>query len=232
MQIHEVCDRRCKKVVKGERQKTIVRVRTTPYVQVHLIRYGKRMYINHNLDLVMIHFKPGFRRLPAVPMLQNAFVEKALHRALFSSVCCKQSTTQCTKHPHSEDSPPAPASPSPSDSCTSRASLATSASAAQTEPSLDAAGSPRLRGAAARSPRFPAGFSSSPARLRTRLLSTLRSSGSGSRAPEPPRNSPSSALLGSQTRDLPAPGTPAERAAHSTANGTNRTQLWSTKSSG
>lgn len=133
MQIHEVCDRRCKKVTKGERQKTIVRVRTTPYVEVHLIRYGKRMYINHNLDLVMIHFKPGFRRLPSVPMLQNAFVEQALHRALFSSVCIKQTTIGCTTHRHSADSPPPLAFPAQNESCASQASLATLPSAWQTE---------------------------------------------------------------------------------------------------
>ena len=86
MQLHEVCNQRSKKVVKGERQKCIVRVRTTKYVQVHIISYGKRIYMNHNSDIVMVHFKPGFRRLPGVPVLPNPFVSKALQRALFLHV--------------------------------------------------------------------------------------------------------------------------------------------------
>ena len=156
MQIHEVCNQRCKKVVKGERQKTIVRVRTTPYVQVHLIRYGKRMYINHNMDLVMVHFKLGFRRMPAVPMLQNPFVEQALHRALFFPVCDKHPKIQCTKHLRIGDSQRAMAFLFRSESYTSQAFPDSLATSWKTETSLDSPESALFLVAAVRSPHFPA----------------------------------------------------------------------------
>lgn len=66
--ITDVCTMRAQSVVKGERQKNIVRPRTVPYVQVHLISYGYRMYVDHNLDLYMLHLKNGMRRFPGIPI--------------------------------------------------------------------------------------------------------------------------------------------------------------------
>lgn len=83
MQLDKVCSERWEKVVKGERHKNIIRLRTVEYVQIHYIGYGDRLYIDHHLDLVMIHFKTAFRRQPGIPIVNNPFVSQALQHALF-----------------------------------------------------------------------------------------------------------------------------------------------------
>lgn len=84
MQIEKVCPQRWEKVIKGIRQKSIVRLRTVQYVQVHEIGYGKSVYVDHHIDMVMVHFKRHNRRNPGVAIVSNPFVSKALERALFS----------------------------------------------------------------------------------------------------------------------------------------------------
>ena len=83
MQLDTICSERCEKVVKGERHKNVIRLRTVEYVQVHYIGYGDRLYIDHHLDMVMVDFKPGFRRQPGIPIKNNPFVSQALQHALF-----------------------------------------------------------------------------------------------------------------------------------------------------
>ena len=76
--VTDFCTRRWTKVVKGLRQKNIVRVRTTPFVQVHEISYGWRMYMNHHEDMYMLHLKTGMRHKPGTEIVYNDFVSKVL----------------------------------------------------------------------------------------------------------------------------------------------------------
>ena len=76
--VTDICTHRSVKVVKGMRQKNIVRVRTTPFVQVHEISYGWRMYMNHHVDMYMLHLKVGKRQKPSMRIVYNDFVSKVL----------------------------------------------------------------------------------------------------------------------------------------------------------
>ena len=83
MQINEICSDRSKTVMLKGREKSITRTRTTKFVHVHFISVGNRTYINHNRDMVMIHFKLGRKQNDATPIRQNPFVGHALRHPLF-----------------------------------------------------------------------------------------------------------------------------------------------------
>ena len=83
MQINQVCSHRSKKLTMNGRQKSIVRTRTTKFVQVHEICLGKSMFINPFIDMVMVHFKLKFKQDDPTSIFQNQFVQHALRRELF-----------------------------------------------------------------------------------------------------------------------------------------------------
>ena len=87
MQINEICSDRSKTVMLRGREKSITRTSTTKFVHVHFISIGNRTYINHNRDMVMIHFKLGRKQDDPTPIIQNPFVGHALRHPLFLDVC-------------------------------------------------------------------------------------------------------------------------------------------------
>lgn len=87
MQINEICSDRSKTVMLKGREKSITRTLTTKIVHVHFISIGNRTYINHNRDMVMIHFKLGRKQDDPTPIRQNPFVGHALRHPLFLIVC-------------------------------------------------------------------------------------------------------------------------------------------------
>ena len=72
-------------MLKG-REKSIIRTRTTKFVHVHFISIGKRLYINHNKDMVMVHLKLNRKQNDPTPIIQNPFVKHALNHPLFLNV--------------------------------------------------------------------------------------------------------------------------------------------------
>ena len=87
MQINEICNDRSKTVMLKGREKSITRTSTTKFVHVHFISIGNRTYINHNRDMVMVHFKLGRKQNDPTPIRQNAFVGHALRHPLFLIFC-------------------------------------------------------------------------------------------------------------------------------------------------
>ena len=69
-------------MLKG-REKSITRTLTTKYVHVHFISIGKRLYINHDIDMVMVHLKLNRKQNDSTPIIQNPFVKHALNHPLF-----------------------------------------------------------------------------------------------------------------------------------------------------
>ena len=87
MQINEICSDRSKTVMLKGREKSITRTRTTKFLHVHVISIGQRTYIDHNKDMVMIHFKTKRKQNDPTPIIQNPFVGHALRHPLFCNVC-------------------------------------------------------------------------------------------------------------------------------------------------
>ena len=84
MQIEKICGYRTQNVTLKGLQKSIVRTRTTKYIQVHVISLGESLYINHTADMVMIHTKRIRIKENPIAIMSNPFVRLSLNNELFN----------------------------------------------------------------------------------------------------------------------------------------------------
>ena len=95
MQIEKVCGYRTQNVTLKGLQKSIVRTRTTKYIQVHVISLGESLYINHTADMVMIHTKKLCIKDNPIAIISNSFVRHSLNNELFSFFICNKNNFIC-----------------------------------------------------------------------------------------------------------------------------------------
>ena len=80
--ILEICPLRWTGIIREGRWKQIVRPCRTPYVQVHHVSYADSIFINPQMDMVMLHFKFGFHRKPAEPYVVNPIVLEGMNHPM------------------------------------------------------------------------------------------------------------------------------------------------------